>query len=45
LGKDVWQMDNDDDVIGVKDMGLSTFYIKLSIGGGGFFHKKKKNNP
>ncbi len=45
LGKDTWQMDNDDDVIGANDMGLSTFYIKLSIGGGGFFHKRKKDNP
>ncbi len=45
LGKDTWQQDNDDDVIGAKDMGLSTFYIKLSIGGGGFFYKKKKENP
>jgi len=42
LGKDTWQMDNDDDVIGANDMGISTFYIKLSIGGGGFFYKKKK---
>lgn len=42
LGKDTWRMDNDDDVIGVKDMGMSSFYIKLSIGGGGFFYKKKK---
>lgn len=41
LGKDTWQMDNDDEVIGVQDMGLSSFYIKLSIGWGGFFHKKK----
>jgi hypothetical protein len=42
LGKDTWQMDNGDNVIGTNDFGLSTFYIKLSIGGGGFFHKKKK---
>ena len=39
------EMDNDDDVIGANDMGLSTFYIKLSIGGGGFFHKRKKDTP
>lgn len=42
LGKDTWQMDNDDDVIGASDVGLSNFYIKLSIGGGGFFYKKPK---
>jgi len=42
LGKDTWQMDNDDDVIGANDKGLSNFYIKLSIGGGGFFYKKAK---
>ncbi|MFT5165981.1 MAG: hypothetical protein ACI8P3_001212 [Saprospiraceae bacterium] len=45
LGKDTWKMDNGDNVVGTNDMGLSTFYIKLSIGGGGFFHKKKKKTP
>ncbi len=42
LGKDDWQMDNDDDVVGVNEMGLSTFYLKISIGGGGFFYKSKQ---
>ncbi len=42
LGKDTWEMDNGDNVIGTNDLGHSTFYIKLSIGGGGFFYKKKK---
>lgn len=42
LGKDTWQMDNDDDIIGANEMGLSTIYFKISIGGGGFFYKKKK---
>lgn len=47
LGQEPWEMDNGDNVIGAKEMSLSTFYIKLSIGGGGFFHKRKKNteNP
>ena len=45
LGKDTWEMDNGDNVVGTNDMGLSTFYIKLSIGAGGFFYKKKKEMP
>ena len=45
LGKDTWKMDNDDEVLGANDMGLSNLYIQLSIGGGGFFYKKEKEKP